>query len=234
VSTIMEKILVIQDRDRRIRELSRECDDIPVHQKQIESRLDAHRGALKATQEELKKQAAASKEIDVEIESMKQKINKFREQQLQIKSNVEYKALENEIATTQAKIRELEDKELTVMEAMEQVRGTLAGREKDLQQDQNRVNEEMGTLGQRRQHMQSEIEALKKERAILAADVSPDWLSKYERIFQKTGDFAVVPVEHGTCGGCHMTLPPSVVHNAKNPLLITACNFCGRMLYWQP
>lgn len=234
MSTIIERILVIQERDRRIRDLSRECDDIPIHQKQVESRLDANRESLKATQEEMKKRTSAAKEIDVEIESLKQKITKFREQQLQIKSNVEYKALEHEIAAVQGKIRELEDKELVVMESIEEIRGALTSREKDLQQDQARVSQDMGTLAQRLEGMKADLEILRRDRAALAANVTPDWLSRYERIFQKTGDFAVVPVEHGTCGGCHMQLPPSVVHNAKNPLVMTGCNFCGRILYWQP
>ena len=234
MSTKIEKLLVIQDRDQKINELARESADIPVRQKQIETRLEAHKEAMRLTHDELKKRMASAKELDLEVETCKQRITKFREQQLQIKSNVEYKALEREIATVQQRIREVEDQELVFMEQLEEIKTTLADREKDLKLEQARVDEEVKVLASRKDAIQAEIAKIQQDRDAMTKDVDPDWLSRYDRVFKKFKDVAMVPVEHGTCGGCHMTLPPSVVHNAKNNLVMTSCNFCNRMLYWKP
>ena len=232
MSTTIDRILTIQEHDRRISALSREQADIPKRQKQIESRLDAHREALKLAQEEMKKKTAAMKELELEIDAVKQKIKKFREQQLQIKSNTEYKALEGEVLSAQKEIRGLEDKELEMMENMEQFKLTIGSREQDLKKDDERVKQDTTELVKRKATIDAELEKLKAERVDMVKDVPAEWLTRYEKIFQRNGDFALVPVEHATCGGCHMKLPPSVVHGAKNFSVITSCNFCGRILYF--
>ena len=48
------------------------------------------------------------------------------------------------------------------------------------------------------------------------------------------GDVAIVPVQHGNCGGCHLQIPPQLIHNAKRGTELTSCDYCGRILYWQP
>ena len=234
VSTMMERLLNVQDRDRRISKLRREQADIPERIRQVEARLDAHREALKAAQDEQKKNAAAMKQLEVEIETRKQKITKYREQQLQIKNNNEYKALEHEIRVVEKEIRGLEDQEIDLMEKAEELRTKISGREKDLGLEEKRVHEDQAVLKKRLESMEGEVASLSSDRSALAKDVDPAWLSRYERIFKKSGDFAIVPVENGACGGCHMKLPPHLVHETKRALTLVECSYCSRILYWKP
>lgn len=234
MSTVIERLLIIQDRDRKIAQLSKESEDIPARVRQVESRLTGHRESLQGAQDEIKKNLAAMKQIEVEVEARKQKIAKFREQQFQIKSNVEYRALEGEIATVQKEIREVEDRELALMEQNESVRQMITDRERDLSKEGARVVEEQATLKKRLDEIQAELHDLRVDRDALAKDVDGKWLARYERIFKRVGDFALVRVENGACGGCHMKLPPQVVHDAKKNLSLVECSFCSRILYWQP
>ncbi len=234
MSTTIERLLIVQDRDRKLAQLTREIEDIPARQKEIESRLSAHRAALDGAHEEIKKNTASTKQIEVEVDARKQRIAKFREQQFQIKSNVEYKALEHEIAMVQKEIGDLEDRELVVMEQTETLRAQMAAREKDLQQEQGRVTADLDVLRKRMEQVQGEIHDLKTDREALARDIDAAMLSRYERILRKTGDFAIVPIENNACGGCHMNLPPQVIHDTRKNLSLTQCSFCGRILYWQP
>jgi uncharacterized protein len=72
---------------------------------------------------------------------------------------------------------------------------------------------------------------LRTRREAAAAGIqNRSWLQAYERIFTRK-DAALVPVEDGVCGGCHMTLPPSVVHQARRRNAAVACVYCGRLLY---
>ena len=234
MSTMMERLLVVQDRDRKIAQLRREQADIPERVRQVEVRLDAHRDVLKSAQEEQKKNAAAMKQIDVEIEAAKQKITRFREQQFQIKNNNEYRALEHEISVVEKEIRHLEDKEIEWMEKAEELKALIAGREKDLKLEEKRVIEDQAVLKKRLESIDGEIRGLSTDRAELVKDIDPSWLSRYERIFRKAGDYAVVAIENGACGGCHMKLPPHIAHETKRNLSLVECSYCSRILYWKP
>ena len=240
MSTTIERLLTIQDRDRKIAELSRETNDLPAHTREIESRLNAHRESMKAAHDEVKKNAAATKQVEVEIDSCKQKIMKFREQQFQIKSNDEYRALEREIGVVQKEIRKLEDQELVLMEQAESLRQMISEREKDLKQEEGRAHQDEEVLKKRLDGIRAEIHDLQVDRDSLASGIDRDWLSRYDRIFKKVGDYALVRVEkaasgdYAACGGCHMKLPPHLVHEAKRGLTMTQCSFCSRILYWQP
>ena len=240
MSTTIELLLTIQDRDRKMAQLAREAEDLPVHTKEIESRLGAHRESMKAAQEDVKKNAAEIKRVEGEIEACKQKIMKFREQQLQIKSNEQYRALEHEIGGVQKEIRGLEDQELVLMERSESFRGMIAEREKDLKLEESRAKQDEDVLKQRIAGIQAEIHDLQTDRASLAAQIDSSWLARYERIFKRVGDYALVRVEkaasgdYAACGGCHMKLPPHLMHEAKKGTTMTQCSFCSRILYWQP
>ena len=172
--------------------------------------------------------------VQGEIEAARQQIQKFREQQLQIKSNDGYKALEKEIATAQMAIRGLEDQELVAMETVETAKGAVANRQTSLASEQTRVNEELKTFAERNAGLGEELKRKEDERRVLAAEIDPTWLARYERLFAKQRDAAIALVEHGTCGSCHMKLSPSQVVEARKTETLTLCDFCGRMLYFAP
>jgi predicted nucleic acid-binding Zn-ribbon protein len=88
------------------------------------------------------------------------------------------------------------------------------------------------TLGQRETAMKAELEKLKADRVALCKDVDESMMSRYERIMRHRKDSAIVPVQHGICGGCHLQIPPQVIHQAKSGGELVTCDQCGRILYW--
>jgi predicted nucleic acid-binding Zn-ribbon protein len=91
---------------------------------------------------------------------------------------------------------------------------------------------EQAELRTRATVVEKELAQLRSERQQIAEKADPDALARYERLMRSKGDFAIVPIAHGNCGGCHLTLPPQVVHNAKDGSEVTSCDYCGRILYW--
>ena len=227
----IEQLLVLQACDQEIRRLRKETDDIPLRKQQIESRLAAHKDGQAQAEHALLEAKAQIKRLEGEIEAARQQIQKFREQQLQIKSNEGYKALEKEIATAQGTIRNLEDQELAAMETVETARGTVAGRKTALASEQVRVDAEVQTFTERNAGLGDELQRKEDERRQLAAEIDPTWLARYERLFAKQRDAAIALVEHGTCGCCHMKLAPSQIVDSRKTDTLTQCAFCGRMLY---
>lgn len=227
----IEQLLVLQTCDQGIRRLRKEMQDIPLRKQQIESRLNAHQEGLAQTEHALLEAKARIKHLEGEIEAARRQIQKFREQQLQIKSNDGYKALEKEIATAQAGIRKLEDEELAAMEAVETAQAAVAARKEALGKEQVRVDEELKAFLARSAGLGEELQRQEAERKTRAAEIEPAWLARYNRIFAKQRDAAIALVEHGTCGSCHMKLSPAQIVDARKADTLTLCDFCGRLLY---
>ena len=214
--------------------MRKEMADIQLRQQQIESRLNAHKEGLAQSEHALLEAKTRIKHLEGEIESARQQIQKYRYQQLQINSNIEYKALEKEIATAQSGIRALEDQELAAMQTVEEAQAAAGILREALSKDQGLVAEEVKSFLERSAGLGDELKRKEEERKVAAAEIAPIWLSRYERIFAKQRDAAIALVEHGTCGSCHMKLSPSQVVESRKADTLTLCDFCGRMLYLGP
>ena len=230
MSESFEKLLILQDRDRRIAQLIRERTDIPKRRELIDERLKSHLVALDNAKESRQAKDLRIKELEGDIETFKVRLRKYKEQQLSVKNNDAYRALSREIQSTERSIRKLEDQELEVMESVEELNSRVEERDAEFKKEEASVQDELALLDERLHHIERELEEVKQGRGELTQGIEPAWLSRYERIFNHVGDFAIVGVENASCGGCHMCLPPQLVHDARKNDSLTICSYCGRIL----
>jgi hypothetical protein len=226
----LEALLALQEKDRKISKLQREIRYIPARRADVEKQLEGARTRLEATRADFKKITADLKQIEVEIGARREKITKYKQQQMEAKTNEQYRALLNQVAAEEKEISALEDRELGLMEKSDAVKTVLAEREADLKEEEGGIAEELEMLEERFQEVQEDIDTLIASRRQLTGNINSSLLSKYERLFANKSDFAVVEVENEHCSGCHMKLPPQVINDALNPAKLVICNFCGRML----
>ena len=231
---ILEQLLVIQDRDRRVGQLKAEQARIPAEVAAIEKRVQEGSAHLESIRQQLKHIETERKKLEIEAESARAQIAKYKTQLFQIKSNTEYQALLKEIAKTEETVRQVEDAELELMDRTEQLQPTLKREQASLKDMTSKAEEEKATLHKRASLIAQELGQLREEREKLGVQIDPDALARYERLMRSKGDVAVVPVQHGSCGGCHLQLAPQLIHNAKHGTELTSCDYCGRVLYWQP
>ena len=232
VTDVIDKLLVIQARDCRIARCQRELNDIPNLKQNLTTNLDQHKTALENAKTTIKTRLVAVKQREVEIETLRQQIAKFREQQFQIKSNEEFKVLNREIAVLQENIRGLEDREIELMETVEQARQEENGLKAELAKAEGSVHAEFQQLDERQKNLEAEIQQLQLDRQGLVGCIPEDWLSRYNRVMENRKDVALVSTEKNSCGRCHMKLPPHVLQDIKRADAIITCSFCGRLLYW--
>jgi len=229
----LEHLLVLQDRDRRIASLKAETARIPQEIAAVQKRVQDELVRLEAAKFQLKQIEADRKKLEIEAESKRSQITKYRMQLNQIKSNTEYQALLKEINSADQEIVHLEDIELGLMEKTEQLQSLLKQEQVQLKEITAKGEAEQAELKRRAQTAEQELAQLQGEREALVAQADADVLARYDRLMKSKGDFAIVPILHGNCGGCHLNLPPQVVHNAKNGGDVVSCDYCGRILYWQ-
>ncbi|MGE4488228.1 MAG: zinc ribbon domain-containing protein [Kiritimatiellales bacterium] len=226
----LEALLVLQEKDRKIAKLKREFRDIPARKTDVEKQLEGARIRLEGARSDLMQITSDLKQVEVDVESRREKIAKYKQQQMDAKTNDQYRAMLSQISAEEKEISTQEDREIELLEKVEKAKGIIAEREAELKNEEDGIAEELEMLDERLKEVQEDIAALMSGREKLTADVNPSLLSKYTRLFTHKGDFAVVRVENEHCSGCHMKLPPQVVNDALNPAKLVICNFCGRML----
>jgi len=230
VNKAIEILAGVQEADRELRRLAREEAGAPAARRAAEEVSAAAERVLAAAEKALREARADAKRAEGEIDAKREQIGKFRADQLKIKSNDGYRALENQIAAATAEIDGLEDAALEAMGRADGAEARAAEARKALEAARAETARRLAALEEeavRRAAAKAEAEAARAERA---AGAEPGLLARYEKIFAKWGDAAVVGVDHGACGGCHMKLAPSSLVDARKEGVVATCGFCGRIL----
>ncbi len=230
MSTI-DQLLDVQEHDIRILQIEKEMKDIPARKDRELERLSGHKAALAESEEALKAQQSRLKQLEVDAGSKLEKVNKLRGQQIDLKTNKEFKAMENEIKTIEKSIKSDEDRELDIMEDIESARGGVEISRKELAAEDEEVQVDIKDLDERIADLQSELDEEQADRKASAEGIDAEWLTRYNGIMKSKGGYALVSANKGVCGGCFMTLPPYLRIEAKKQLSLVVCSFCGRMLY---
>lgn len=228
----LEPIVALQKKDRKLIKLMREIRDIPRRRSDIEAQLAGSVKKLETARDSKRHTETTLKELELEVESLKDRIVKYKNQQMEAKTNEQYRAFVKEIGSVEREITELEEKEIVLMESLEKGKAIVAECEGRLETERAGIADELAELDARAAELAEQLERQKAERMRAAEQCDKAILQKYVRIMNNKRDFAVVMVEAGGhCGGCHMKLPPQVTNDARNPTKIVACNFCGRIVY---
>jgi predicted nucleic acid-binding Zn-ribbon protein len=231
----LEPIYALQKKDRKLIKLMREIRDIPQRKSEIEAQLSGSKKKLDMALDSRKHTEATLKEQELEVESLKEKVTKYKNQQMEAQTNEQYRAFVKEIGTVEDEIKALEEKEIQLMENLESGKAIVAECEAKLSVEREGIADELAELDERAAYLEEKVEGMKADRVRAAAGCDKALLQKYTRILSNKKDFGVVLVEAGGhCGGCHMKLPPQVTNDARNPTKVVACNFCGRIVYNPP
>jgi len=227
----IEALLILQARDVRVAELTDEQEDIPRQVAAVERDLAAKTAQFGELKNKTRLIESDRKKIDLEVKSKEAAIARYKAQQTATRKNEEFAALIHEIEHTQTEISKLEDSELELMEAYEKGLADVAAGEKELALAETKAKEKKATLQKRAEVTAAELKTTLAQQAEAEKAVDEEVLSRYRRILKSKGDTAIVPVDHGSCGGCHMKLTSQTVNNAHREDILASCENCGRLVY---
>jgi uncharacterized protein len=228
----IEKLLVLQDRDRKIRQIQGELAHIEPERQVFKSKAAAAQAALEDAKGRVKQIESSRKSLELEVETKKQMIVRYANQQFQTRKNEEYRALAHEIDTCKAEIFQIEDREIELMEQTETTQKEITQLTRAANDTRKLVDEQLAQLGAREANLKKELAELESNRAELAAAVGEGERARYERLVRSKGENVVVGVQHGVCGGCHMRLPPQLLVMCQADKEVITCSNCGRIVYY--
>lgn len=228
----IEKLLVLQDRDRNLLRTQAELASIAPQRERALSRANSSQQALDAAKLKAKQIESDKKKLELDVEALKERISKYSLQQFQTKKNEEYRALAHEIETCKGGISKLEDQILELMEQADAVTRDVAANTKAAAGAKKDVDVEVAELGKREETFKQKLAELQANRKELAAAVEEGALARYERLLKSKGENVIVGIQHSSCGGCHMRLPTQVMVACQSQSEMNACPHCGRIIYF--
>jgi len=230
----MHKLIDLQRVDSRIAALKAEVAALPAEVREIEAKLAGSKARVESVQASMKADENARRKYESDIQDQQQKISKYRDQSLNVKTNQEYKALLSEIEHAESEIRKLEDMILEIMvaadarkEALQQAQGAL--KSDTLENEKEKEHARKQTAEDER-----ELAELNAQRQVLRADISEDTLRHYDRVFKLRRSALSAVHEDQMCSVCRVILRPQVFQDVMRGEETITCDSCQRILFFVP
>src|SRR5271167_2097733 len=209
----IQKLIDLQQVDTHIAALKAEVAALPGQVRQIEAKLTSSQARVAAIQAAIKADENARRKHESDIQDQQQKISKYRDQSLNVKTNQEYKALLSEIEQAEAEIRKLEDKILEIMVAADARREELKLAEAALKAAAAENEKEKEHARKQTAEDEKALAELNTQRRELRANVDDDTLRHYDRVFKLRGSALSAVHEDQMCSVCRVMLRPQVYQN---------------------
>jgi len=229
---VIEKLLILQDRDRKLLRAEAELASVGPERAALESKIKQAQSQLESTKLKARQIESDRKKLELDVEAKEAQIAKYSNQQLQTKKNDEYRALANEIENCRKAIAGIEDQELELMEQADAAAKELAEIAKTTAAHVKDFEAAKVGLADKEVRLKKELADLRADYDRLQSDVDEEVRDRYVRLRKLKGATTVVGIEHSVCGGCHMKLPIQIVVSCKGDQEIVNCPNCGRILYF--
>ena len=227
----LEQLLILQDRQQKIRQIQAEIRTVPLERAHLESQLAASAAGVEALKQKARQIEVERKNLELDVGTRAESIARLKTQQYQTRKNEEFRAIGHEIERYEGEVRKLEDQELELMIETDKLKGEIEVADKSARATKDSISRQLADLETKSQALGAQQQELETERQALAAQIDDDVLDQFERLFNSKGDAAVVAVEHGVCTGCHMKVTTATAASVKAGKEIVNCENCGRILY---
>ena len=227
----LEQLLVLQDREQKIKQIQTEVETVPLQRQSLEAQLASSAAGVEALKHQGRHVEMDRKKLELDAGTRAESIARLKTQQYQTRKNDEFQAIGHEIERYENEVRKIEDEELELMVETDKIKAELAAEEKEAATVRESIARQTKDLEAKSTTLQSRLEELTKERAEIAGKIEEDLLSRFERLFKSKGDAGIVALEREVCTGCHMKVTTQTAHRVKAGKEIVSCENCGRILY---
>ena len=229
----LQQLIVLQRLDDEIAEHKKLLADIPLQIDTGCTELEEKKKILSNAKEELDALQKERKDLELAVQGENDHMAKAKTKLPAVKTNREYTAILSEVEAIKVKVSGLEDKELEIMEILEEKQKEVPGIEK-------RCNEEDARFQEYKAKKDAELDRIKQELGVLVAkreNVSGQLdrviMQRYEKVAGSRDGRAVVMLQGSICQGCFQQILPQMVIDVKIGESIQQCSNCIRFLYWE-
>jgi predicted nucleic acid-binding Zn-ribbon protein len=230
----LERLISLQKLDSAAQDAERRLAEAPEREKALEAKLDTERQAVAAAREQLAANQTARRALEKDVAVQQGRLSKFRETAMAVKTNVEYAAVQKEIAFAQGEIKGIEDKELELMLAADDLAAGVKKAEAALAAGEKATSAERQKMASETAALKADVDRLRAERGSVVSGLSPQVLGLFEQVARKRNGVAVSEARDGVCTICHVRLRPQVFNTVRRNDAIIQCDHCNRILFFVP
>ena len=228
----LDILINLQELDSKRFNLEDRIHQIPEEISDLDQTLDNERKAV----EELDCLVnEANKErllLEGDVESLKDKLSKYKIQLMEVKTNKEYQAMLHEIENINQEIRTIEDQTLERMVKIEESEQKLGEAKQKLATQTNLLSKKRNELESSGLKIQGNIDQLKDERDQLEKQIQDELLQQYKKISLARNQVSLAEAKDQSCQACHVRLRPQLFNEIKTNQKIITCESCNRILYY--
>src|SRR5215469_725004 len=229
----LKNLLDLQIADREITRLKDEIVSLPKRVAAIEDQLAGTKAVLEKAETAVKADDAAKRKYESVIQDLRQRISKYRDQMLDVKTNEQYKALQHEVSFAERDISTNEDKILELMINAEVREKQVKAAQADLEEETREIEKEKTQARQKTAEDERLLADWNAKRDSYRAGISPDLLRHYDRVvkLRRTG---LSEVRDHKCMACQVMLRPQTYNEVRAAEQVVVCDSCQRILYFDP
>ena len=225
----LRALVRLQHIDNRIDQIQKLRGDLPAEIRDLEDEKAGLETRLDDYEEEVQEQKVAKRQAELDIKEAEGLIDKYEEQQLEVRNNREFDALTKEIEGQEERIAEAEE---TIEEAEETIETNQAA----IEDTQERLDELDEVLGEKQDELEEVVEDTEDEEKTLeelreeaAEKVDSRYLNAYSKLRDRLRDGrAVVPLKRGAAAG--FAVPPQRQVEIRKRKTVVACEHTGRII----
>lgn len=193
--------------------------------------LEAARSEMQARRDEL---SLAERHLEEQIEVVRAKATADDKALYggSVSAIKDLRALQDEIESLGRRQRDLEDRELEIMEQAEPVDAELERIRSAAAAADAAASALVGAITEIEVLIDGELASVETQRAQAVLAVPAELIEEYERLRKPLGGVAVARLVGNRCDGCHLTLPAVEIDRLRHepPDALAHCSECGRML----
>ena len=232
--TVEEKLFALYDLQKvvsKIDEIKTLRGELPLEVQDLEDEIIGLNTRLEHFDKEINEFTSLIASKKIAIEEARIKIDRYREQQNNVRNNHEHENLEKEIEYQTLEI-ELCEKHIREYKAAKDAKSAeqkitsdqLAERKLDLEQKKSELEEIVAETRQ-------EEEKLREQAKEIETRIEPRLLTAFKRIRKNARNgLAVVYINRDACGGCFNKIPAQKQLDIRLRKKIIVCEYCGRIL----
>lgn len=232
METEFENLIKLQKLDIEIRNTSVLLDDIPHQIEEIDKKSEESLQIVQAAKDNFSQNQKRRRDLESELQDKKEKIEKYKRQLNEIKTNKEYSSLLKEIDATNAKFDSLEEGIIGEMLSADDIEKEIKAASKKAEEVQAELTKKKEGIFQEKNKAEEKLKDLEAEKEELLPKIPSDQMKLYKQISRIKNGIVLSPVTEEFCTMCHMRVRPQMVNELIAETQIITCENCGRILYY--
>ena len=226
----LRSLYALQLVDTALDELEELKGDLPSEVRELDGKMTALQNQLATLEQVMKDSFMQRDNTDNDILAFKEKLEKYKDQQYQVRSNKEYDALTREMDHATESVARLEKEMVLFENKATTAKADIEAVKVQIEELAKLLEEKGDALAEVSKETEEEERQYQHEREKILVRVDKRDLATYERIRKAKKGKAVVVVKRGACGGCFNRVPPQKLLELRQNNLLYTCERCGRII----